>query len=270
VNTGSQTMAWMMDTYSMHRGHTVAAAVTGKPMAIGGTRGRRSATARGALRCMAAVASSRKLSLAGARVAIQGFGRVGMTLAEELVAAGAVVVGLADDRDAVSNPSGIAIDRAVEWMREHDAIKGLPGAEPMPKAEFFGLDCDIVVPAGLQGEITEAIAGTIRAKIVAEAANGATTPAGDAVLSERGVVLIPDILCTAGAMVLGYFEWVQDMQAFFWTETEISAELDRIMDEAVAGVQHMASAEKVDLRSAAMMVAVSRVAEATQLRGLYP
>jgi len=270
VNTGSQTMAWIMDTYSMHRGHTVAAAVTGKPLAIGGTRGRRSAAARGALRCMAAVASAQEMSLSGARVAIQGFGRVGMTLAEELHAAGATIIGLADDRDAVSNPSGIAVDRAIEWMREHDAIRGLPGAEPIGKADLFAMDCDILVPAGLQDEITEANAGAIRARIVAEAANGATTRAGDAILRDRGITLIPDIVCTAGAMVLGYFEWVQDMQAFFWTEPEITAELDRIMDEAIGGVQAMADAERVDLRSAAMMVAVSRVAEATQLRGLYP
>ena len=270
VNTGSQTMAWIMDTYSMHRGHTVAAAVTGKPLAIGGTRGRRSATARGALRCMAAVASAQKTSLSGARVAIQGFGRVGMTLAEELHAAGATVLGIADDRDAVSNPAGIAVDRAVEWMREHDTIKGLPGAEPIGKTDLFAMDCDILVLAGLQDEITEANAGSLRARIVAEAANGATTSAADTILRETGITVIPDILCTAGALVLGYFEWVQDMQAFFWTETEITAELDRILDEAISGVQAMADAESVDLRSAAMMVAVSRVAESTQLRGLYP
>jgi glutamate dehydrogenase (NAD(P)+) len=270
VNTGSQTMAWMMDTYSMHQGHTVAASVTGKPLAIGGTRGRRSATARGAMRCISAVAKSNDVSLAGARVAIQGFGRVGMTIAEELTAAGATVVGIADDREAVGNASGIAVDRAIEWMREHDAIKGLPNTEPMTKAELFALDCDILVPAGLEGEITDANADSIRARIVAEAANGATTAAADAILADRGTPVIPDIICTAGAMVLGYFEWVQDMQAFFWTEPEITAELDRILDEAVTGVQAMADAEKVDLRAAAMMVAVSRVAEATSLRGLYP
>ena len=270
VNTGSQTMAWIMDTYSMHRGHTVAAAVTGKPLAIGGTRGRRSATARGAIRCMAAVASANEMSLSGARVAIQGFGRVGMTLAEELHAVGATIVGIADDRDAVSNPAGIAVDRATEWMREHDAIRGLPGAEAIGKADLFAMDCDILVPAGLQDEITAANAGSIRARIVAEAANGAATRAADAILRDRGVTLIPDIVCTAGALGLGYLEWVQDMQAFFWTETEITAELDRILDEAISGVQAMAETERVDLRSAAMMVAVSRVAEATQLRGLYP
>jgi glutamate dehydrogenase (NAD(P)+) len=270
VNTGSQTMAWIMDTLSMHRGHTVAASVIGKPMAVGGTRGRRSATARGALRCIAAVGAARDLHLAGARVAIQGFGRVGMTLAEELAAAGATVVGLADDREAVAAAGGIPIGRSVEWMHEHDAIHGLPETEPLTKAELFGLDCDVLVLAGLQGEVTDANAGVVRAPIVAEVANGGTTPAADAILDDRGVTVIPDIIAAAGGTVLGYFEWVQDMQAFFWTEDEITAQLDRIVDEAMAEVQSMAAAEEVDLRDAAMMVAVSRVSEATTLRGLYP
>jgi len=270
VNTGSQTMAWMMDTLSMHRGHTVAGSVIGKPMAVGGTRGRRSATARGAMRCIAAAASERDLGLDGARVAIQGFGRVGMTVAEELHQSGAVVIGIGDDREAVGNPRGIDVARAIDWMREHDAVRGMPSTEPMTKAELFSLDCDILVPAGLQNEITAANAASIRAGIVAETANGATSAAADTILAEQGVTVVPDILCNAGATILGYFEWVQDMQAFFWTETEITAELDRIMDEAMHGVQAMASSEGVDLRSAAMMLAVSRVAEATSMRGLYP
>jgi len=270
VNTGSQTMAWMMDTLSMHRGHTVAGSVIGKPMAVGGTRGRRSATARGAMRCIAAAASERDLGLDGARVAIQGFGRVGMTVAEELHQSGAVVIGIGDDREAVGNPRGIDVARAIDWMREHDAVRGMPSTEPMTKAELFSLDCDIVVPAGLQNEITASNAASIRAGIVAETANGATSAAADTILDEQGVTVVPDILCNAGATILGYFEWVQDMQAFFWTETEITAELDRIMDEAMHGVQAMASSEGVDLRSAAMMLAVSRVAEATSMRGLYP
>ena len=270
VNTGSQTMAWVMDTLSMHRGHTVAASVIGKPMAIGGTRGRRSATARGALRCIAAATKASGRELAGARVAIQGFGRVGMTLAEELDAAGATIVGIADDRDAAINAKGIDIARAVEWMREHDAIRGLPGAEEAPKDALFALDADILALAGLQGEITEANAGSIRAQLVAEVANGGTTPAADLVLADRGVIVIPDIICTAGGTVLGYFEWVQDMQAFFWTETEITDQLDRIVDAGMAEVMAMADGEQVDLRAAAMMVAVSRVADATTLRGLYP
>ena len=270
VNTGSQTMAWIMDTLSMHRGHTVAASVIGKPMAVGGTRGRRSATARGAFRCIAASAQHAGLDLGGSRIAIQGFGRVGMTIAEELASAGARIVALADDRDAVANASGIAIGRAIEWMREHDAVRGLPDTEPMAKAEIFATDCDVVVLAGLQGEVTDTNAGAIRARIVAEVANGGTTPAADLVLADRGITVIPDIVATAGGTVLGYFEWVQDMQAFFWSEAEITEQLDRIMDEAMGDIGAMAKAEKVDLRSAAMMVAVSRVADATTLRGLYP
>jgi glutamate dehydrogenase (NAD(P)+) len=270
VNTGSQTMAWIMDTISMHRGHTVAASVIGKPLAVGGTLGRRSATARGALRCVMAEADARGVILDGARIAIQGFGRVGMTVAEELGAAGAVVVGIADDKDAVANPAGIPVDRATEWMREHDAIAGLPETDALTKADVFALDCEILLLAGLQGEVTDANAGTVRARIVAEVANGGTTPAADQILADRGLSVIPDIICTAGGTVLGYFEWVQDMQAFFWSETEITGQMDRIVDEAMAGIRAMADAEKVDLRSAAMMVAVSRVAESTTLRGLYP
>jgi glutamate dehydrogenase (NAD(P)+) len=270
VNTGSQTMAWIMDTLSMHRGHTVAASVIGKPLAIGGTRGRRSATARGALRCIAAAAQARRLDLDTARVAIQGFGRVGMTVAEELRAVGATVIGLADDREAVTNSRGIDVGRAIDWMREHDAVRGMPDTEETAKTDLFGLDCDILVLAGLQGEVTDANAGSVRAGMVVEAGNGGTTPAADRILDDRGITVIPDIICTAGGTVLGYFEWVQDMQAFFWTEEEIQRELDRIMDEAIADVQAMADAERVDLRSAAMMVAVSRVADATTLRGLYP
>jgi len=270
VNTGSQTMAWIMDTLSMHQGHTVAASVIGKPVAVGGTRGRRSATGRGAVRCIAAAAAVQGVAIEGARVAIQGFGRVGMTVAEELAKAGAVIIGLADDREAVGNPKGIGHERATDWMREHDAVRDLPDTEPMTKADLFALDCDILVLAGLQGEITDANARTIRSRIVAEVANGGTTPAADILLADRGVTVIPDIICSAGSTVLGYFEWVQDMQAFFWSETEIERELDRIVDGAMAGIQDMATSENVDLRSAAMMLAVSRVADATTLRGLYP
>jgi glutamate dehydrogenase (NAD(P)+) len=270
VNTGSQTMAWIMDTLSMHRGHTVAASVIGKPMAVGGTRGRRSATARGAMRCIASVAKRKGLDLDGASVAIQGFGRVGMTVAEQLAAAGARIVGIADDRDSVSNPAGIDVARAIDWMQERDAIGGLPDTDGATKADVFGLACDVLVLAGLQGEVTDANAGAIRAGIVAEVANGGTTPAADALLDDRGVTVIPDIVATAGGTVLGYFEWVQDMQAFFWSEDEIVAQLDRIVDEAMDEIQTMVENESVDMRTAGMMVAVSRVAEATSLRGLYP
>jgi glutamate dehydrogenase (NAD(P)+) len=270
VNTGSQTMAWMMDTYSMHRGHTVAGVVTGKPMAVGGTRGRRRATSRGAMRCIEAAARARDLDLSLARVAIQGFGRVGMTLAEELDAVGARVIAIGDDRDAVHAAGGLDIPRATRWMREHDTIQDLPDAERIDKSALFELDCDILVPAGLQGEVTARNAPRISARIVAEVANGGTTPGADRILGSAGVTVIPDILCTAGGLLVAYFEWVQDMQAFFWTEDEIGRQLDRIMEEAFTGVESVAAAEKIDLRSAAMMVAVSRVADATTLRGLYP
>ena len=270
VNTGSQTMAWIMDTWSMHHGHTVPGVVTGKPMAIGGTRGRRESTSRGAFHCIVAAARARGLALGEARVAIQGFGRVGTTLGEMLSAAGARVVGIADDRAAVANPSGIDVATAVDWIRQRDTIAGCPGAEPIDRSDLFGLDCDVLVSAGLQNQVTPAAADALRAGILAEAANAPTTPEADAILRDRGVQVIPDILCSAGGLLLGYFEWVQDTQAFHWADREIAAELERIMEAAFAGVLATAERERVDLRGAAMMVAVGRVAEATALRGLYP
>jgi glutamate dehydrogenase (NAD(P)+) len=270
VNTGSQTMAWMMDTFSMHHGYTVAASVTGKPQAIGGTRGRREATSRGAFRCIASAARRRGLELNGARVAIQGFGRVGSVLAEMLDAAGARVVALADDYDAVQNPDGIGVRGAVDHVQQHDSVKETPGAEPFPRDEIFAADCDIFVSAGVQNQITSERAASLRAGIVAEASNSPTTHDADHVLADKGVLVIPDILCTAGGFVLAYFEWVQDMQSFFWSDREINAELDRNMDDAFAGVMAMSEAKRVDMRGAAMMVAVQRVAEATTQRGLYP
>jgi glutamate dehydrogenase (NAD(P)+) len=270
VNTGSQTMAWIMDTYSMHHGHTIPGVVTGKPMAIGGTRGRRESTSRGAFHCIVAAARSRGVVLNGARVAIQGFGRVGTILAEMLAAGGARVVALADDRAAVANAGGIDVAAAVEWVHRQDTIAGCPGADPIERDELFGVDCEILVTAGLQNQVTAAAADRIRATIVAEAANAPTTPEADAILRDRGILVIPDILCSAGGLLLGYFEWVQDTQAFFWADREIAQELERIMGAAFDGVLATAERERVDLRGAAMMVAVGRVAEATALRGLYP
>jgi len=270
VNTGSQTMAWIMDPISMHRGYTMAGVVTGKPISVGGTRGRRESTSRGAFRCIVAAAHESGLSLDGARVAIQGFGRVGSILAQLLDAAGARVVAIADDRRAVANAAGIPVSAAVDWMRRRDSMAEMPDTEPIERADLFATDCDVLVSAGVQNQITAEVADRIRARIVAEAANSPTTLEADAILRERGVTVIPDILCTAGAMVLGYFEWVQGMQSFFWSEAEVVSQLNRIMDDAYAGVSAMSRERKVDLRGAAMMVAVGRVAEATALRGLYP
>jgi len=270
VNTGSQTMAWIMDTYSMHHGYTIPGVVTGKPISVGGSRGRREATSRGVMRTITCAAGRRGLELDGARVVIQGFGRVGTVTAELLAAQGTRVIAIADDHTGVLNPAGIEVGNAVAWIHEHDAIAGLPNTEPIPKDDVFELDCEILVPAGLQNQISADNADKVKAKIVAEAANGPITPEGDEILNDRGVTVIPDILCNSGGLVIGYFEWVQDMQAFFWTETEVAAELDRVMDEAFGDIAGMAEREGVSLRAAAYMTAVARVAEATTLRGLYP
>jgi glutamate dehydrogenase (NAD(P)+) len=270
VNTGSQTMAWIMDTFSMHRGHTVPGVVTGKPQAIGGTRGRRRATSRGAFRCILAASACRNLELKGARVALQGFGRVGSVLAQMLDEAGTRIVAIADDRHAIANPDGIEVVPAVEWVRAHDTVKGMPGGEPIERATIFGLDCDILVSAGVQYQVDRAAAEQIRAQILIEAGNSPITPEADTLLRDREILVVPDILCTAGSLVVAYFEWVQDMQSFFWTEEEITGELERVMDVAFADVLAMSDARSVDLRGAAMMVAVERVAGATTLRGLYP
>ena len=270
VNTGSQTMAWIMDTFSMHHGHTIPGVVTGKPLEIGGTRGRRESTSRGAFHCIAAAARSRGLALDGARVAIQGYGRVGSVLAELLAAAGSRVVAIADDRSAVVNPGGIDASAATEWVGSHDTVAGLPSTEPIDRDEIFGVDCEIFVSAGLQNQVTATAADRMRADILAEVANSPTTAEADAALRDRGVLVLPDILCTAGGLILGYFEWVQDTQAFFWADREIASELERTMESALGGVMATAERENVDLRGAAMMVAVGRVAEATALRGLYP
>lgn len=270
VNTGSQTMAWMMDTFSMQHGYTVSASVTGKPQAIGGSKGRREATSRGAFRCIVGAARHRGVALDGARVAIQGFGRVGSSLARMLAEAGCRVVAIADDRNAVGNPGGIDIGQAVSLGRGREGVRGLPGTEPMDRADIFGLDCDILVSAGVQQQIGVEAAERVRATILAEAASSPTHTEAHPVLADRGVTVIPDILCTAGGFVVAYFEWVQDMQAFFWTANEVNAELDRHMDDAFAGVLAMSDSRGVDLRGAAMMVAVDRVAEATTRRGLYP
>jgi glutamate dehydrogenase (NAD(P)+) len=270
VNTGSQTMAWIMDTFSMQHGHTIPAVVTGKPQAIGGTRGRREAISRGAFRCILAAARCRHLELNGARVVLQGFGRVGTVLAEMLAEAGVRIIALADDHDAVANTAGIDAAAAVKHVRRHDTVRELPGAEPIDRSTIFGTDCDLFISAGIQYQIDEAAAEQMQAGVLVEAGNAPTTPAADAILRDRGVLVVPDILGAAGGMVLAYFEWVQDVQSFFWTEEEIREDLERIMDGAFADVLAMSEAKSVDLRGAAMMVAVDRVAGATTLRGLYP
>ena len=270
VNTNAQVMAWMMDTFSMHRGYTIPGVVTGKPIAIGGSLGRNEATARGAVFTLNQASKALDIPLSGARVAIQGYGNAGSIAAELLAAEGSVIVAVSDSSGGISNPKGLDPQRVSAWKREHGTVVGFPGADAVSNTEILELDCEILVPAALENQITEHNASSIKARIVAEAANGPTTPEADQILYDRGVYVIPDILCNAGGVTVSYFEWVQDMQSFFWTESRINESLHEIMDRAFEDVHHMSERHSVHMRTAAYMVAVARVAEATTLRGLYP
>jgi glutamate dehydrogenase (NAD(P)+) len=259
-----------MDTYSMHHGYTIAGVVTGKPIAIGGSLGRNEATARGAVFTLQQWAKAKGHPLAGSTVAIQGYGNAGSIAATLLAAEGATIVAVSDSTGGIHNAGGLDPARVSAWKREHGTVVGFPGSTEVTNQEILEVECDILVPAALENQITRDNAPRIQAKVVAEAANGPTTPEADAILYDRGVFLIPDILCNAGGVTVSYFEWVQDMQSFFWTEARINESLKEIMDRAFEAVHAMSERQEVDMRTAAYMVAVARVAEATMLRGLYP
>ncbi len=270
VNTNAQTMAWIMDTFSMHHGYTISGVVTGKPISIGGSLGRNEATARGAVFTLQQASKVLNLALAGARVAIQGYGNAGSIAATLLSQEGCVIVAVSDSTGGIHNPRGLDPAKVSAWKREHGTVSGFPAADEVTNAELLEVDCEILVPAALENQITRQNAGNVKARIVAEAANGPTTPDADAILHDKGVFLIPDILCNAGGVTVSYFEWVQDMQSFFWTEDRINESLKGIMDRAFESVHAMSEHRDVKMRTAAYMVAVARVAEATSLRGLYP
>ena len=270
VNTNAQTMAWIMDTYSMHKGYTIAGVVTGKPIAIGGSLGRNEATARGAVFTLLQASAALDVPLTGARVAIQGYGNAGSIAATLLAEQGAKIVAVSDSTGGIHNPAGLDPASVGAWKQEHGTVVGFPASDEINNQEILEIDCDILVPAALENQITKHNAANVKARIVAEAANGPTTPEADAILHDRGVFLIPDILCNAGGVTVSYFEWVQDMQSFFWTEERINESLKEIMDRAFQAVHAMSERHEVDMRTAAYMVAVARVAEATMLRGLYP
>jgi glutamate dehydrogenase/leucine dehydrogenase len=263
-------MAWIMDTFSMHAGYTISGVVTGKPIAVGGSLGRNEATARGTVYTLLQASKVRGLPLKGARVAIQGYGNAGSIAATLLADEGSVIVAVSDSTGGIYNPAGLDPAKVNNWKKEHGTVVGFPKSQAISNAELLEVDCDILVPAALENQITAANAPRIKASIVAEAANGPTTPEADDILHERGIFLIPDILCNAGGVTVSYFEWVQDMQSFFWTEDRINESLKGIMDRAFADVLKMAELHEVHMRTAAYMVAVNRVAEATTLRGLYP
>jgi len=270
VNTNAQTMAWIMDTYSMHHGYTIAGVVTGKPIAVGGSLGRNEATARGAVFTLQQWARAKGHPLEGARVAIQGYGNAGSIAAALLAEQGSTIVAVSDSTGGIHNPRGLDPAKVSSWKQEHGTVVGFPGADEVTNRELLEVECEILVPAALENQITRQNAPRIRARVVAEAANGPTTPEADAILYDRGIFMIPDILCNAGGVTVSYFEWVQDMQSFFWTEARINESLKEIMDRAFEAVHAMSERHEVDMRTAAYMVAVARVAEATTLRGLYP
>ena len=270
VNTNAQTMAWIMDTYSMHAGHTVPAVVTGKPLSIGGSEGRNEATARGAVYTIIEAAKHLGMDLEGARVVVQGFGNAGSFSAKLMHELGAVVVGLSDTQGGIHNAKGIDPNKVDAYKRETGSVVGFPGSETVTNAQLLELDCDILIPAAIENQIGEHNAPSIKAKLVAEAANGPTSPEADRILYDKGVFLIPDILCNAGGVTVSYFEWVQDLQNLFWREATINARLKEVMVKSFNEVLQMSLKHKVNMRTAAYMVAVARVADATLTRGIYP
>jgi glutamate dehydrogenase (NAD(P)+) len=269
VNTNDQVMAWVMDTYSMHVGRTETAIVTGKPVELGGSLGRREATGRGVMITVREAAKHVGIDIARATVAVQGFGNVGSVSAELLAGLGTKVVGITDWKGGVYNPAGLDIPKMLDYVRQHKTIDGFPGGDPIDNARLFALDVDVLVPAALENQITMENASSIRAKIIAEGANGPTTPEAHRHLHERGVFIIPDILANAGGVTTSYFEWVQDRHGYFWEEEEVNRRLEAKMCEAFKDVLQTSIRYRTDLRTAAYIVAISRVATVTKMRGMY-
>jgi glutamate dehydrogenase (NAD(P)+) len=269
VNTNEQTMAWVMDTYSMHVGHTTTSVVTGKPIAMGGSLGRREATGRGVMITTREAAKHLGLDIKNATVAVQGFGNVGSVSAQLISRLGAKIVAVTDWKGGVYNAKGLDVDKLIKWTAEKKTVAGFPDAEKLAGDKIFEMDVDVLVPAALENQITMDNAPKIRAKIVAEGANGPTTPDAHKHLHDRGVFVIPDILANAGGVTTSYFEWVQDRYGYFWTEKDVNERLELKMEEAFADVLSTALKYKTDLRTAAYIVAIGRVATVTQLRGMY-
>src|SRR5271166_3292228 len=270
VYTTPQIMAWIMDTYSMQKGYSIPGVVTGKPIAIGGSLGRDKATARGCLYVTNEAIKELGIKHDGARVAIQGFGNAGMYAAELMAADGFSVVAVSDSRGGVANPKGLDIAGLTAFKQETGTVTGFSGGDRISNKDVLEYDCDVLVPAALEKVITRENASRIRAKIVAEAANGPTLPEADRILHERGIMVLPDILANAGGVSVSYFEWVQDLQENFWEEDEVNERLRRKMVRAFRETFEQAKKYKTDMRHGAYVVAVGRVAEATKLRGIYP
>ncbi|MGC8784429.1 MAG: Glu/Leu/Phe/Val family dehydrogenase [Armatimonadota bacterium] len=271
VGTDPQVMAWIMDTYSMHKGYTVPAVVTGKPIAVGGSEGRIEATGRGLVMVANRCSQMLNIPLQGARVVIQGFGNVGSTAAKFFHEAGAKVVAVSDALNAVYNPKGLDVPVLLKHcIRREGTLPQYAEGEVITNAEMLELPCDFLVPAALGNQITSENAERIKARVIIEGANGPTTPEADRILNEAGVFLVPDILANAGGVIVSYFEWVQDLQSFFWSEDEVNQKLERVLISAFDEVVRTAKTRKVDMRTAAYIIGVGRVADAIVTRGIYP
>jgi glutamate dehydrogenase (NAD(P)+) len=270
VGTDAQVMAWVMDTYSMQVGYSDPGVVTGKPISIGGSEGRVEATSRGVVYTVEQAAQRTGLELSGARVVVQGFGNVGMNAARILHEQGCKVVAVSDVHGGIVDSAGLNPADVQRFLEETGSVVGLPRAQTISNAELLELDCDILVPAAIEGQIHGGNAERIKARIIAEGANGPTTPDADAILARRGITVIPDILCNAGGVTVSYFEWVQSRDAYFWTLDEVNVQLRRIIVRAYEDVARVAQDQSLTLREAAYLLAVRRVAEALGTRGIYP
>ncbi|HEY9449398.1 MAG TPA: Glu/Leu/Phe/Val dehydrogenase [Gemmatimonadaceae bacterium] len=269
VNTNERVMAWVMDTYSMHMRHTVTAVVTGKPVEMGGSLGRREATGRGVTLVTLAALEHQGLSVRGTRVAVQGFGNVGSVAARLLQEQGCTVVAISDRTGGVFNAKGVDVVGAAAYVKEHRSLEGYTEGDQLTNEELLALEVDVLVPAALENVITRKNAGKVRAKIICEAANGPTTAPADAILEEQGIFVVPDILTNAGGVTVSYFEWVQDRSGYFWTLDTVNERLQHIMQTSFHDVLELSNLHKVNMRTAAYMLAISRVATVHRLRGIY-
>jgi len=270
LGTGEQVMAWIMDTYSQQKGFTVRGVVTGKPVELGGSHGRREATGRGVMSCALEACRHLNLPIEGARVVVQGYGEVGATAARIARSLGARVVAVSDAKGAIQDPAGLDIGRIDAWIREHRFLEGMPGVDHLSNRELLELPCEILIPAAVQNQITEANADRLGCRLVVEGANGPTSVEADAILSERGVLVVPDILANAGGVTVSYFEWVQGLQHFFWSEEDVNARLISLMQRAFQEVLGTSRERGISLRSAALVRGIERIKEAKRRRGVFP
>ena len=272
LGTNEQTMAWMMDTYSMHEGNPVPQIVTGKPVALGGSAGRKEATGRGVAYLINRTLDNLNMKSEGTRVVVQGFGNVGSITAQQLHRFGAKIIGISDFTGGIHNPQGLDVNKLIDHTTQHGSLEGfVDGCEPITNDELLQLECDVLIPAALERQITGKNVGKLHCRVLAEAANGPTTIEADSVLRQRDdIFLIPDVLCNAGGVIVSYFEWVQDLQSFFWTEAEVNDKLDRQLELAYQQVLQMAKKQKLYMRDAALALGISKIAQAKQGRGLFP